>query len=131
MIEVRFLVGAKRKAWYTIVMATHRRKIFEQKLTSLDKFSDWITAFTGSWTFIALHVIWFIVWFSFGLDIDHLTLVLSVEAILLATFILMSGNREQRRNNIRDDADFEADVKAEQDIEDMKRTLERIEQKLK
>lgn len=112
-------------------MATHRRKIVEEKTTPLDRLSDWITSFTGSWTFILLHIVWFIVWFWLDLGVDHLTLILSVEAIILATFILMSGKRQEARDDARDDADYQADIQAEVEIHEVKKMLERIEKRLK
>lgn len=70
-----------------------------------DRLSDAITTFSGKMVFVYIHVIWFGVWillntgrlgiapfdpFPYGL----LTLVVSLEAIFLSTFVLISQNRE-------------------------------------
>ncbi len=71
-----------------------------------DKAADIITGFVGSWVFVGIHAFWFILWiilriepFPFGL----LTLLVSLEAIFLSTFVMMSQNRSAARDHIRDD----------------------------
>lgn len=70
------------------------------------KAADIITGFVGSWLFVGLHSLWFILWitlrieaFPFGL----LTLLVSLEAIFLSTFVMMSQNRAAERDHVRDD----------------------------
>jgi uncharacterized membrane protein len=71
-----------------------------------DKAADAITGFVGSWIFVGIHALWFMLWivlriepFPFGL----LTLLVSLEAIFLSTFVMMSQNRSATRDHIRDD----------------------------
>jgi uncharacterized membrane protein len=71
-----------------------------------EKAADVITNFVGSWTFVIIHALWFVVWivariepFPFGL----LTLLVSLEAIFLSTFVMMSQNRAAQKDHIRDD----------------------------
>jgi uncharacterized membrane protein len=86
-----------------------------------DRVSDKITAFAGSMAFVYLHVVWFAVWivlnetpwkfdpYPFGL----LTLVVSLEAIFLSTFVMISQNRESALSDARDEVDFETNVLSE------------------
>jgi uncharacterized membrane protein len=86
-----------------------------------DRVADQITAFSGSMGFVYIHVIWFAVWcignliwwrfdpFPFGL----LTLIVSLEAIFLSTFVLLSQNRESARSDMRAEIDFETNVLSE------------------
>jgi uncharacterized membrane protein len=86
-----------------------------------DRAADQITAFSGSMAFVYIHVIWFAVWcignlvwwrfdpFPFGL----LTLIVSLEAIFLSTFVLLSQNRESARSDMRAESDFETNVLSE------------------
>jgi uncharacterized membrane protein len=67
--------------------------------------ADLITAFAGSWPFVLLHVAWFTVWLLLRLDINLLTLIVSLEAIFLATFVLMSQNRQASKDERRDDTE--------------------------
>lgn len=68
--------------------------------------ADRITGFVGSWLFVGIHALWFGLWillriepFPFGL----LTLLVSLEAIFLSTFVMMSQNRQAERDHVRDD----------------------------
>jgi uncharacterized membrane protein len=86
-----------------------------------DRVADQITAFSGSMAFVYLHVVWFALWcignliwwrfdpFPFGL----LTLIVSLEAIFLSTFVLLSQNRESARSDQRAEIDFETNVLSE------------------
>jgi uncharacterized membrane protein len=91
-----------------------------------DRVADRITRFSGSMLFVYLHVGWFAYWivhntlspwpfdpFPFGL----LTLIVSLEAIFLATFVMISQNREAQRAEIRAQLDFETNVVAEAWVE--------------
>jgi uncharacterized membrane protein len=98
--------------------------------TFADKLADHITAFVGSWVFIIMHVIWFGIWiilpvepFPFGL----LTMIVSLEAILLSTFIMISQNRASDRDRAQADADYQTDLQAKLEIEDLQTRLARIE----
>jgi len=87
-----------------------------------DRAADRITAFSGSLVFVYVHVVWFAAWivwnvvghdrfdpFPFGL----LTLIVSLEAIFLSTFVMLSQNREAARSEIRSEIDFETNVLSE------------------
>lgn len=72
--------------------------------------TDRITSFVGSWPFVLIHAGWFGLWialrveaFPFGL----LTLLVSLEAIFLSTFVMMSQNRQADKDRVRDDTEAE------------------------
>jgi uncharacterized membrane protein len=95
-----------------------------------DILADGITRFVGSWVFIIIHIIWFTIWiilpveaFPFGL----LTMVVSLEAILLSTFIMISQNRASDRDRAQADADYQTNLQAKLEIEDLQERLARIE----
>ena len=71
------------------------------------KASDVLTAFAGSWAFVGVHAGWFAGWLILHQDINLLTLIVSLEAIFLATFVLMSQNRSAQRDQARDDHEAE------------------------
>lgn len=99
--------------------------------------ADKVTAFSGSWAFLLIHFVWFSLWiglrvepFPFGL----LTMIVSLEAIILAALVLMSQNRQQDRDRARDDHEAEEvdelfTIQVEQ-LEILKR-LARIEAEIK
>ena len=61
-----------------------------------DRVADAITRFAGSMTFVYLHVIWFAGWIGLGVEAypyGLLTMIVSLEAIFLSTFVMISQNR--------------------------------------
>ena len=65
--------------------------------------ADKITAFSGSMLFVYLHVIWFGCWIGFGVE-DYpyglLTMIVSLEAIFLSTFVMISQNRADGKRQV-------------------------------
>ncbi|MER5914515.1 DUF1003 domain-containing protein [Streptomyces sp. NPDC001982] len=90
-----------------------------------DRIADAITAFSGTMQFVYIHAAWFTVWivineglfgysavwdpYPFGL----LTMIVSLEAIFLSTFVMVSQNRQAAREKVRADLDFETNVRSE------------------
>ena len=103
----------------------HERKLVQAVLDAQDRVADKITNFAGSLTFVYIHSVWFGVWivlnigalgaaltfdkFPFGL----LTMIVSLEAIFLSTFVMVSQNRQAERSDIRAELDFETNLRAE------------------
>ncbi len=71
-----------------------------------DRIADGITAFSGSMMFVYIHIAWFAVWLIAHLDINLLTMIVSLEAIFLATFVLISQNRAAIKDHILADAQW-------------------------
>lgn len=102
------------------------------KLESLDKtlserIADRIAGFTGSMLFVWLHVAWFSIWICLNVPwsgfqpIDpfpftFLTMIVSLEAIFLSTFILMAENRQARLADRRARVNLQVDMIAEREI---------------
>lgn len=113
----------------------------EEKLTPLQRISDWIAWFSGSMYFLLLNGVWFLVWivintlpvgvtqfdpFPFGL----LTMIVSLEAIFLSCFVLVSQNRQSEKDRIRSDIEYEVNVKAELEIAHMHEKIDFIYEQL-
>jgi uncharacterized membrane protein len=68
-----------------------------------NRIADAITTFAGSMLFVYLHVIWFACWIGFGVE-DYpyglLTMIVSLEAIFLSTFVMISQNRADARRQV-------------------------------
>jgi uncharacterized membrane protein len=61
-----------------------------------DRVADRITAFSGSMQFVYLHIMWFTLWIALGVEAypyGLLTMIVSLEAIFLSTFVMISQNR--------------------------------------
>ena len=82
-----------------------RSHIYEPKDLAA-KAADIITGFVGSWLFVGIHALWFVLWILFRIEpfpFGLLTLLVSLEAIFLSTFVMMSQNRAAERDHVRDD----------------------------
>jgi len=65
--------------------------------------ADKITAFSGSMAFVYLHIIWFASWIGFGVEsypYGLLTMIVSLEAIFLSTFVMISQNRADAKRQV-------------------------------
>jgi uncharacterized membrane protein len=99
----------------------------EEHSTRAGRIADWIAAFSGSITFLLLHCVLFFIWiilnvglFKFG-DFDPypfglLTMSVSLEAIILSVFVLLSQNRQAASDRVRADVEYEVNLKAELEI---------------
>jgi uncharacterized membrane protein len=105
----------------------------EDKRTTIMRVADWISEFSGSMPFLFIHLVLFAVWiglnagplarttfggwdaYPFGL----LTMAVSLEAIILSVFVLLSQNRQVARDRVRNDIEYEVNVKAELQIAHM------------
>jgi uncharacterized membrane protein len=71
-----------------------------------NRIADAMTRFAGSMAFVYVHAVWFAVWIGLGVEsfpYGLLTMIVSLEAIFLATFVLISQNRaDDKRHAIAD-----------------------------
>jgi uncharacterized membrane protein len=71
-----------------------------------DRVADRITEFAGSMRFVYIHILWFGCWIGFGVEsypYGLLTMIVSLEAIFLSTFVMISQNRaDAKRQAIAD-----------------------------
>jgi len=103
-----------------------------------DRFADRITDFAGSLRFVRLHVAWFSLWIlvnvgAFGASLRFdpypfglLTLVVSLEAIFLSTFVMISQNRQAAAAEVRSDLDYRTNAMAEREVDLVMRALQRM-----
>jgi uncharacterized membrane protein len=72
------------------------------------RIADWITTFAGSMNFVYIHIAWFTIWMLFveTKPWPMLTLVVSLEAIFLSTFVMIGQNRQAEFQQAKADHDF-------------------------
>src|SRR5437588_1595541 len=114
---------------------------FEEKLTPLQRISDWIAWFSGSMHFLLLNGLWFVVWiaintmplgvnqfdpYPFGL----LTMIVSLEAIFLSCFVLISQNRQSEKDHIRSDIEYDVNIQAELEIAHLHEKTDHIHEQM-
>ncbi len=110
------------------------------QLTIGQKAADWITKWAGSWYFIVFLGIFITAWIYLNITayvnqwdpwpFIILNLVLSCLAAIQAPIILMSQNRQTERDRQRAEYDYAVNRKAEREIQDVKKQLNRIEAKM-
>lgn len=113
----------------------HQRQIiksfrakFKAKRKWYDEFADFMTEKFGTFSFFAWNFAWYVVWvvwnngFIPGLPVfdpfphNFLTMAVSLEAIFLSIIVLISQNRQSSIADLREEIDFNINVKAEQEI---------------
>ena len=103
----------------------HRRSRISHRL------ADAITRFAGSMGFVILHVMWFGAWIAFGVEpfpYGLLTMIVSLEAIFLSTFLLISQNRADERRALLANAEWELVQQGEKQNElELKQNAELLE----
>ena len=74
-----------------------QRHLAERGGSLQNRIADTITGFAGSMMFVYIHVVWFGLWIGLGAErypYGLLTMIVSLEAIFLSTFVLISQNRQ-------------------------------------
>jgi uncharacterized membrane protein len=110
--------------------------------TRVQKASDWISEFSGSIPFLLLHCVVFFLWiidnvgplrntriggwdpYPFGL----LTMSVSLEAIVLSVFVLLSQNRQAARDRVRNDIEYQVNLRAEREISHLHDKVDRLQE---
>src|SRR6478672_10980621 len=68
-----------------------------------NRIADRITSFAGSMAFVYIHIVWFACWIGFGVEkypYGLLTMIVSLEAIFLSTFVMISQNRADAKRQV-------------------------------
>src|SRR5258706_2680682 len=114
-------------------------EIIEDNRTAIQRAADWIAEFSGSIAFLMIHVVLFFLWiimnvgngvpgiplfdpFPFGL----LTMAVSLEAIILSVFVLLSQNRQVAKDRVRSDIEYNVNLKAELEIAHLHEKVDRL-----
>lgn len=100
----------------------------DAKRTPAEIIADWMMKRLGSISFLVFNIIWFMSWivintgqipaiapfdpYPFGL----LTTTVSLEAIILAIFVLISQNRAEQVDDLREEVDLQVDIIAEREL---------------
>jgi uncharacterized membrane protein len=75
----------------------------ERASKTQNRIADAITRFSGSMAFVYIHIVWFGAWIGFGVEkypFGLLTMIVSLEAIFLSTFVMISQNRADAKHQV-------------------------------
>ena len=117
-------------------------QITQEEHSAITRLVHWVAAFSGTVTFLNLHVIIFFFWivvnlgwvpyvpkfdpFPFGL----LTMIVSLEAIILSGFVLISQNLQSSKDRVRSDIEYEVNLKAELEIAHLHEKVDHLNAKV-
>ena len=131
---IKQLIDAPKK-----ILNTHPLIVTPKTLGQ--KAADKLALWAGSWTFIIFFFLVLIFWMAANIyawintwdpyPFILLNLVLSCLAAIQAPVILMSQNRQSQKDRIRAEYDYQVNRRAEKEIQEIKRVLEKIEKKIK
>lgn len=112
----------------------------EIRSTTVERIADVIAAFSGSIQFLVLNALWFAIWIGWNstpflphfdpYPFGFLTMVVSLEAIFLSIFVLVSQNRQAAKDRLRADAEYEVNLKAELEISHLHEKVDYLTEEL-
>jgi uncharacterized membrane protein len=114
-------MSATRLAWPLKHPALVEHELARAR-SAQNRIADMITAFAGSMGFVYLHVLWFAVWIVFRVEAypyGLLTMIVSLEAIFLSTFVMISQNRADAKRQVIADHQWETVQAEEKQNEDL------------
>ena len=86
-----------------------RQQAEDRAESAQNRVADSITRFAGSMMFVYIHLLWFAVWITFRVEkypFGLLTMIVSLEAIFLSTFVMISQNRADEKRQILADHEW-------------------------
>lgn len=121
-----------------IRLLSERRRSEAREAPWTERLAGRITAFTGSMTFVAIHLVvfggWIVwnLWFTPKFDPSFVTLamVASVESIFLSTFVLISQNRAADAADARADLDLHINLLTEHELSKLTSLVARVAERL-
>jgi len=113
-------------------------QVEEERGNLVLRVADWVANFSGSITFLVIHVFFFAAWIGFNatpmafdpFPYNLLTMTVSLEAIILSTLLLFSSNRQGARDRIRADIEYEINLKAELEVAHLHEKTDRIHEEM-
>jgi uncharacterized membrane protein len=121
----------------------------EEQLTTLQRIADWLAWFSGSMPFLIIHAFWFVIWISLNTFLSSifppnadgsrgfdpfpfglLTMIVSLEAIFLACFVLISQNRQAQKDKVRSDIEYDVNIKAELEVAELHQKADHMHEEM-
>jgi CRP/FNR family transcriptional regulator, cyclic AMP receptor protein len=120
--------------------ARNPNQVIEEEETFGERIADTVASFGGSWTFIIMFAIVLIVYSSTNVALRHrawdpypfilLNLFLSMLAAIQAPVIMMSQNRQDKKDRLRGELDYDVNRRAETEIQGLARRINLIGDKI-
>ncbi len=94
----------------------------ERAENAQNRIADRITTFSGSMLFVYIHMLWFGLWIGLGVEkypFGLLTMIVSLEAIFLSTFVMISQNRADAKRQVIADQQWRTVQEEDQQNEEL------------
>ncbi len=114
----------------------------EERRSTSEKIADAIAGFVGSMRFVYLHMLWFLIWLPINLGwipfikafdpypFALLCMIVSLEGVVLSTFVLIKQNRMSQRADNRSHLDLQVNLLGEKETTKVIQMLERMSRKM-
>jgi len=141
-LDMLSAMGRMTRKANSLLQARVSRNVNEQVEEERDnivlRVADWVANFSGSITFLVVHVFFFASWICFNASsmafdpfpYNLLTMTVSLEAIILSTLLLFSSNRQGARDRVRADIEYEINLKAELEVAHLHEKTDRIHEEM-
>jgi uncharacterized membrane protein len=105
-----------------------------------ERVSDYLTAVAGDIRFVYFSLAWFVIWIAINVGMvpgimpfdpfpfGFLTMVVSLEAIFLSLFVLISQNRGAIREKVRNDIEYDVNLRAGEEIRMLMKQVDDFQQ---
>lgn len=140
-LDLLAALARRQRATVERLRHTASRNVNEEmadQRTLVQKAADWIAEFSGSIPFLLIHVVVFGTWLTVNwlnvpgipqfdpYPFGFLTLAVSLEAIFLSVFVLLSQNRQAAKDHVRSDVEYDVNLKAELEIAHLHEKVDRL-----
>ena len=140
-LELLTAMGRRMRVTAELLRHTASRNVNQEvadQRTAIQKAADWIAAASGSIAFLLLHCVGFAGWIAVNLGLipgveifdpypfGLLTMAVSLEAIILSVFVLLSQNRQVAKDRVRSDVEYDVNLKAEMEIAHLHEKIDRM-----
>ncbi len=139
-IDLLAALGKRLRKTSEILRHSPTRNVNEETLdkrTTVQKVADWIAEFSGSIAFLLIHAVLFtfwIVWNTLGSErvrfdaypFNFLTMCVSLEAIFLSVFVLLSQNRQAAKDRVRADIEYDVNLRAELEVAQLHEKIDQL-----
>jgi uncharacterized membrane protein len=114
----------------------------DERLTIFTRLADFTAAFSGTFTFLLLHGVWFAIWIGLNIGVvpgtntfdpypfGLLTMVVSLEAIFLSCLVLISQNRQAAKDRIRSDVEYDANIRAGLEVTQLHVKIDQLQEQV-
>ena len=142
-LDIMMILGQrirKTDALLTSRVTQNPNEIIDEKATLGERVADEVARFGGSWNFIGLFGAVMLVWITLNMFLltkpfdpapfIGLNLILSMLAALQAPVIMMSQNRQDKKDRVRSELDYQVNLKAEVEVMQLHERVEQLQKEM-